>query len=278
MKQITITKKDLLKAYPKVPDQKYKHTFSASGMLIDELTYCAGQWTSEELYDNNWEYAPRKPYSFDYEADLFEHTKTTTELLELASRLLVYIVPNDAMLKQKPPLQAGANCALNNHEKWAELLKAYTNALKEDSTDGISEAYNKALQDEQDSYNDVQYSDWLNGDRNYAGVVYEIAKYFTDARDGSYTPYDSKTKTDASYTFTLNECDINTIKDGGYKTNQAKKWLIDSIISAGNAREYKEKQEREKRKVERERIAIYKTKQAQEAETARKEKLLGMGL
>lgn len=268
---ITITEKDLEKRMPFVKGKKYRHVFSPSGMLIDELAYCAGQWTSEELYSNNFEYEPNEPYSFDYEADLFSKTKTATDLLELASKLDIYIVPNDAMLKQKPPLQAGASCALHMPEKWQELLTAYTEKLKEDGIDSISEAYSKQLQKEKDSFNDDQYREWLNGDRsNYAGVVYEIAKYFTDERDGSYN------KEDQSYTFTLNEYDIETAKDHGYKKNQLKSWLLDRIINAGYAREEKENIEIEKRKAERERLAIYKKKQAEEAEADRKAKLLSM--
>jgi hypothetical protein len=45
MKQITLTQKDIEKA---------NIQNSPSGMLIDELAYSAGQWTSEDLYSNNY--------------------------------------------------------------------------------------------------------------------------------------------------------------------------------------------------------------------------------
>lgn len=264
---------------PLVAGKDYRHTFSASGELIDELAYCAGQWTSEELWNNNFEYEPREPYMFDYEADLFEHTKTDKQLGKICVALA-----NDDILKctrteDGDNLQTGAYYALHYPEQWAELLKAYTEKLNADGVDGISEAYNKELQDEKDSYSDDQYREWLNGDhRDYRGVVYEIAKYFTDERDGSYAKYDHKTKTDASYTFTLNEADIETAKDYGYNKNQLKSWLLGEIISAGNAREYKDKIKHEERKTERERLAIYKKEQADKAEAERKAKLQAMTL
>lgn len=279
MKQITITEKELLKAYPKVEGQKYKHCFSPSGMLIDELAYCAGQWTSEDLCENNFEYEPREPYSFNYEEDLFKATKTGDQLYAMAQKLEVSINANWSRLCKEQKLQAGACVALNNPGEWSNLLSAYTEKLQADGVDGISEAYNKELQDEKDSYNDDQYREWLNGDhRDYRGVVYEIAKYFTDERDGSYTKYNEATKTDASYTFTLNENDIETAKDNGYNKNQLKAWLLDSIIASGNDREREDKKKREARKEERERLAIYKKKQAEEADADRKAKLLAMTL
>lgn len=268
MKTITINQKDIDKA---------KLSNSPSGMLIDELAYASGQWTSEDMYGNNFEYEPYVPYQYNYENDLFEHTKTATDLLEIASKLNVYIVPNDKMLKQKPPLQAGANCALNMPEKWDMLLEAYTEKLKQDRTDGISETYNKELQDEIDSYHDDLYSEWLNGDHgNYAGVVHEIARYFTDERDGSYTPYNHDTKTEASYTFTLNEDDMEKYKEAGYRSNQIKGALIDEIVASGNARKAKEQAENEKRRAERERLQAYKKEQAEKKAEDRKAKLLSM--
>lgn len=281
MKQITITEKELLKAYPKVEGKDYKHCFSPSGMLIDELAYCAGQWTSEDLYENNFEYEPHEPYSFDYEADLFLKTKTHPELCNTA-REIGYEgnLPSLQMcIKKGTNLQAGAFTALKLPEIWSALLELYTEKLKEDGVDGISEAYNKELQDEKNSYNDDQYREWLNGDHsNYRGVVYEIAKYFTDERNGSYTKYNDATKTDASYTFILNEQDIETAKDNGYNKNQLKAWLLDCIIASGNDREREDKAKREARKAERERIAEYKKKKADEAEVERKAKLLAMTL
>lgn len=264
MKQITLTQKDIEKA---------KICNSENGMLIDELAYASGQWTSEELYSNNFEYEPHKPYNFDYEADLLKATKTAEQLYELAQLLEVSINANWSRLSREQGLQAGACMALNNAPSWNELLTAYTDKLEEDGVDGISEAYNKELQEEKDSYNDDQYREWLNGDhRNYAGVVYEIAKYFTDGRDGSY---DEKK---GEYTFTLSDYDIENAGDYGYSKNQLKAWLLDSIIGSGNDRARKDKAEREARKEERERLAEYKREQNNKVEEERKAKLLAMTL
>lgn len=259
--QITITQKDI---------EKNKICNSPSGELIDELAYSAGEWTSEDLWGQNFDYEPSKPYSFNYEADLFEATKTLTQLQGLANSLDISI--NEGLFSGMN-LQAGAYCALHMPEKWQELLTAYTEKLDEDGVDGISKAYNKELQDEKDSFNEDLYQEWLYGDhRNYNGVVYEISKYFTEERDGSYD------KKSGEYTFTLGEEDIQNYKDAGYKKNQIKGALIDEIRSAGNARNQKEKVEMEKRKAERERLAIYKKEQADKAEAERKAKLLAMTL
>jgi len=283
MKTITITEKEFNKAkiknkliYKSTDDKEYAHSFSPSGMLIDELAYCAGQWTSEDLYCNNCEYEPNEPYNFNYENDLFENTKTVKDYQKIIKDLNISIGIRSAKTGK---LQMGAYIALEHAEKWQELLEAYTKKLKEDRTEGISKKYNDELQKEIDEYSDDQYREWLYGDRrDYAGVIYEIAKYFTDERDGSYTKYDHKTKTDASYTFILNDDDIEKAKDEGYNKNQLKKWLIDNIIESGKAREYKEKQENEKRKTERERLAIYKKEQKEKEDQERKEKLLSMKL
>jgi hypothetical protein len=179
MKQITLTQKDIEKA---------KIQNSPSGMLIDELAYSAGQWTSEDLYSNNYEYEPNEPYSFDYEADLFLKTKTHPELCNTA-REIGYEgnLPSLQMcIKKGTTLQAGVFTALRLPEIWSALLEMYTNKLKEDRTDGISEAYNTQLQEEIDEYQEEQYREWLNGDRsNYAGVVKEIARYFTESGQGA---------------------------------------------------------------------------------------------
>ena len=179
MIKIILTGEDLDKVKPvwtSKDGKKYPHSFSASGMLIDELAYASKQWTSEDLSDNNFEYQPREPYNFNYENDLLANTKTATDLLEVASKLSVYIVPNEKMLKQKPKLQAGANCALNMPEQWQELLETYTEELKENGVDSISHTYNEQLQKESDRFWDGMRHEWLEGDQNYAGVIKEIKK------------------------------------------------------------------------------------------------------
>jgi hypothetical protein len=174
-------------------------------------------------------------------------------------------------IKKGTTLQAGAFTALRLPEIWSALLEMYTNKLKEDRTDGISEAYNKALQEEIDEYQEEQYREWLNGDRsNYAGVVKEIARYFTESRQGEYD------REEREYTFTLDEQDIENMTDDGYKPSQGKKYLLDAIATASNARRSKDQIAREVRKLERERLKAYKAEQARQAEAERKAKLLSM--
>lgn len=266
MKTVTITPKDI---------KKYKLAFSASGEVIDELAYCAKQWTSEDLRDENMEYEPNEPYNFNYEADLFEATKTHPDLCNL-SRKIGYTgnLPSfEACILKGANLQAGAYMALNFPDLWAEFLELYTEKVKEDRFDSISKAYILQLEKEVDSFYDDQEREWLYGDRsNYAGVVYEIAKYFTDEREGSY---DQKAD---EYTFTLNEYDIEKAKDEGYNKSQLKGWILDNASQSGHARRQKEADDREKRKIERERIAKYKAEQKAKDEEERRQKLLSMTL
>jgi len=263
--KITLTQKDIEKA---------KIQNSASSMLIDELAYSAGQWTSEDLYQNNFDYEPIEPYMFDYEADLLANTKTEEDIYRVIKELGIGMNANITTLAKKAKLQAGAWIALEQPEFFSTLLEAYTSYLKEHGTDqNISKDHAKELEEAKDSYYDDQYREWLNGDRsNYAGVVYEIAKYFTDERDGSYD------KKAGEYTFELNEEDIENAKDSGYNKRQLKAWLLDSVRNSGNAKASKDRQEREERKAEREKQTAYKAEQKASAEAERKAKLLSMTL
>lgn len=272
MKSITITEKDLLKAYPKVEGKDYKHTFSESGQLIDELAYSAARWTFCQLEEQDSEYQPKKPYSFDYETDLFSQTRTYKDLCNIAAQLgYKGELPSVLfMAKEAPNLQAGAFTALHTPEAWRNLLYLYIQKLEENGTEGISEAYNKELQNDIDNFYDDLHKVWLHGDRHDTGVIRKISEYFTSNGEGVYTPNPKNPE----YRFIVDEDDIEKAESEGYNKNQLKKWLIDSIIESGKAREYKEKQEREKRKAERESVAAYKEKQ----EAERKAKLLAMTL
>lgn len=250
---ITITQKDIEKA---------KIQFSESGCIIDELAYSAGEYTSEQLYESNFDYEPSEPYNFDYETDLLDNTKTREQLNDIISKLDIDI-PVGLSVQNESNLYAGAQMALNNKERFQELLEAYTEKLKEDRTDSISNEYNKQLQSELDDWYDDIYRAWLKGDRDYIGVVKSIARYFTDCGEGEYN------KTNHEYTFLLNDYDIEKAKEEGYNKRQLKKWLLDSIYQSGEARDYRDKQERLKRKAERERLAEYRKEQAEKAENER---------
>ena len=241
MKSITITQKDIEKA---------KINNTDSGYIIDELAYSAGQWTQNDLDENNWEYEPSEPYQYDFEADLFEHTKDRkTDLYTVAKTLGISLNANITNLAKKRKLQCGAFMALETPENWKILLEAYTENLKDNGTMGsLSKEYVKELEEAKDSYHDDQYKEWLYGDhRDYAGVIYEIAKYFTDERDGSY---DEKAH---SYSFALNDADIEKAKDfwdiynkeSGYSASQLKAWILSEITDAGHGRANKEARSRE---------------------------------
>lgn len=268
MKHITITPKDL---------DGYKILFTDSGHVIDELAYSIGQCTHDELYDYA-EGEPYKPYSFDYEGDLFRATKTESKLYATAKTLGIGLNANLGKLSKKKKLQAGAFMALQDPTSWAALLEAYTNKLQDDRTDAMSNAYVKALEEEVESYYKDITREWLHGDHsNSFGVIYEIGKYYTEnPRECSYD-----LKTD-EYTFALDEdvieFELEAYDGSKYSLVAYKNYLLMTIRNKSEARQYKDKQEHEKRKKEREDLAAYKEgREKMEAED-RRAKLLAMKL
>lgn len=259
---IVITQKDIEKAGIQN---------SESGMLIDELAYSAKQWTSEMLYSENIDHEPSELYNFDYEDDLLENTKTREQLKYILQKLEIDM-PIGLKVQNACNLYAGAQVALNSPDEWNEILEAYTEKLKDERTDGISKKYNKALQDELDDWHNDRYSEWLNGDRDYIGVVKSIAKYFIDSGQGEYN------KKYHEYTFLLNDYDIEKAKDDGYNKRQLKKWILQSIMQSSENRAYADKAEREQRKAERERVAQYKKEQAEKADNERIARLKALTL
>ncbi len=260
--KIKITQKDI---------ENSKIQFTDSGYIIDELAYSVGQLTSDEVQENNIEYSPKVPYMFNFEADLFDNTKTALQYIAINTTLEAGAEMGANITEQKKSgLQAGAFMALNYPEQWQKLLEAYTENLKENPHESISEAYNKALEKEQNEfYSDLQH-EWLHGDRSWCGVIEEVSKYYTESRDGHF---DSVT---ATYTFEVDDNTIADYKERGYNKNQIKNALLDSIYGKGEARRNKQRAESEKRKIERENLAQYKADQKAKAEAERKLKLLAM--
>ena len=276
--KIIITDKDL-KKYNKVMKNKdgeeYCNMFSDSGMIIDELAFASKQWTTDELYQNNADYEVYTPYGYNYEDALFTATKTSKDILKLSSILGINKWSNrDIKEMEETKLQAGAYIALAYPEAWEELLEKYKEKLQEDRTEGISKAYNEQLQKEIDSEWDNLYKEWLYGDRNEIGVIKEIKKYW-EAEDVVYNKKDN----DTFIFFFDKEQARDTLENYNGEKLSAKNYkdyLLGEIQEAGEARQYKDKEENEKRKIERERLAVYKKEQATQAEAERKAKLLSM--
>lgn len=280
--KITLTQTDIEKA---------KIQNSPNGELIDELAYSAGEWTSEDLYSNNFEYEPSEPYQYNYEKDLFTHTRTAGELYALAQQLEVPMNANWERIAKEQGLQAGAYMALNYPEQWATLLSAYKDKLQEDRAEGISEQYNKKLQEEIDSYNNDQYKEWLYGDhRDYAGVIRMISKYYTeDSRAGEYTKYNPDTQAEASFTFEMDEQQLHNdycgadLSDSASECEECKKHdfkadLLATIEHASNTRKAKDTATREARRAEFAKKKEYQAKRKLEDEAERRAELLAMTL
>lgn len=268
--QISITQKDIEKA---------KISRSETGMLIDEIAYAIGQPTSDCIYNYN-EYIP-EPYNFDFEADLLENTKTEKDVANLLKKLDSNALAGTTAVHGRPNLQAGAYYALNYPEHFNTLLQEYTQAVKYGDTftgDVISKQYQKEKEEAEADYYDEQYEEWLNGDYagNYRGVIRHIIKYF----DLESVTYSTKTPTDIIFEVD-NEIATQQLEDYNGKKlteNNYKAYILETIKYQSEARNYKEEKERETRKVERERLAIYKAEQKEKADQERKERLLKLTL
>lgn len=263
-------------------DVEARKLTSSSGLTIDALAYAAGQWDSNDLYENNWDYAPREPYNFDYETDLLENTVTAEDFNTRAGTLCSPYMMINYKAEDLKGLQAGAYCALNDPEAWSKLLSDWTEKLKEEGTEGPSKAFNKELQAAQDSYNDDQHREWLNGDhRNWPGIVESVSKYFTEDREAGN--YDQKLD---EYTFTQpadvwHELACNCYEEGctDYTTaEQVKAWILDSIASSGATRANKDRAAREIRSAEYAKTKAYKEAGARAVAEARKKKLEALTL
>jgi hypothetical protein len=265
---IDITPKDI---------KKYNFSFSASGRVIDELAYSAKQWTEDDLFENNIDY---ENGSFDYiierfnfENALLEQTKTKDELVAIAE-----LLDTGATLDmKKTKLQAGAYMALKNAGQWSELLKAYTDKCKEEMYSyndseflfKYASTLQKELADSVSDFYKQNYKEWLYGDhRDYAGVIREIAKYWTEDRDNG--AYDEKTDV---YTFTI---DKETAKDeleqwngGKLSIKEYKSYLLGRMHDACNGIFEAKRAENRKRKEESERQRAYKAEQKAKAEADR---------
>lgn len=259
MKIITLTQKDI---------EKHNIQNTASGMLIDELAFATGKYTPFDDC-NYYDYKPNEPYMYDYEADLFEHTKTAQELSELAEKLDVGYTQQTS---GKITLQAGAYMALNKPEQWQELLTAYTESLKDNRADGMSQQYNTAMQKTIDDYYEDSYDEWLKGDRSNEGAISIISRYFTENRNGTY---DSKNNT---YMFEIDDNTLQDYKDNGYTGAQTKMALLGIIKESSDSQSEKERADNAKRKEEREKTSAYKAERAEREAQERKEKLLSMKL
>jgi hypothetical protein len=263
---VSITQKDI---------EQVKISFSESGQVIDELAYGAGEWISEQLFENNVDYQPQEPYEFDFEADLFGKTKKPLDMINLITDFDYRMPAEITFVGKCGNLQAGAYMALNYPEAWEALLKEYEQAVKDNPE--LSVEYASELEKEQGEWQEQNYKYWLMGDRHYEGVICKIARKFVDNRDAG--SYDEKSDI---YTF---ELDLREARDLYEESNGEvvrfnakifKAWLLDNIKYASEARQSEEQREREARKVERERVAKYRAERDKKGQAEREAKLRAM--
>lgn len=270
----------------KLKTEDIKKTYSPSGTILDELAYSSGQWTEEDLRQNNFDYEHEGfDYvieHFDFEDSLLKATKTEKGLSEII--LLLRTNTNQLFENEKTDgLQAGAYYALNYPNQWNTLLKAYESKCKEEMynefysneflTDYAPEL-KKELQEAEDSFWKYITREWLYGDngRNSNGILYEIKKYW----EAEEIIFNEKNWDEITLIFEDEQVKDDLENwDGGKPTiKNYKEYLLTRISDHSEYRNEKEKRQREERKAERERLTAYKKSQAEAREKERKEKLL----
>ena len=151
-------------------------------------------------------------------------------------------------------------------------MNEYTEELKNNQSDTISKEFTAQLEKEKESFQKDQYNEWLNGSRDYSGVIREIAKHFTEDRESSL--YDNEKDV---YSFVYDEEEAKSIyqeyTDQRFSLKGFKSMLLDEIRSSGNNIANKKRAEAEKRKIEREATNIYKAKCLEGEKQAREAKL-----
>lgn len=276
--QITITDKDILKG---------RECVTASGMLIDELAYSAGEATQDDLdpdfygQDEAIEYVVKE---HNYETELLQQTKTPDQL-----SLMCAVLSNSAYSVPKDVKHAGAYLALHEPENFATVLDAYRDKCKEEAWNyydsdflrGGAPDLVKELREAVDAQNEQNHKEWLHGDhRDYAGVLSLIAKYY-----GASERLEYNEKKGDSVVFTFDDNSLYESVTGEYSREEGakmpsmavcKEWLISAITSSINAKHEKNKAEAAKRKEERERVTAYKAERQAQEDRERREKLAAL--
>ena len=260
---------ETMKKYPRVP-------FSMSGLLIDELAYSAGQWTEDELNENNMDYESEsvhyllKEWKNGNAEDQFIHW------LETAKN-----EPRDKNYK-KSRLMFGAWLALHWPKSFETRLNDYIERVDsafwdDDELEELAPELRADKTKAAESFWQNLTHEWLWGDRNGRGVVAEIGRVY-GAED---TEYDHKRGDVFSFEYdpeTLHGRYCGCVEDAEKckeKMNY-KHELINEIYAAANSRRAKDEAEQEKRHTENKRTAEYKKQRAEESKAEREAKLKSM--
>jgi hypothetical protein len=233
----------------KITDKDIKQKGSYSGLLIDELAFSAGQWTKDDLFENNCDYDDE---SAGY---ILEHFDFENEFLKTISK--------KQAKKYKKDL---SKFDLDLHDYIDEIKELVGN---EDLEEKCKTLFDE-LQAGRDEFWKQLTKEWLYGDySNYRGVVYEIGKYY-GAED---TIYNHKKGDSFTFIFDIEDLHENYCGCGEYasdckeyKEKDYKQLLLNSINNSIDIETAKEKRKKEEREAEYKRQAEYRAKQAKEKE------------
>lgn len=290
---VTISDKDIL---------KYGNDCTMSGQSIDMLAMAIGEWTEEDLTQNN------HAYEYDGLEYIFEHFNFENALLEhgaamakegnasgFIDEVLGYAAwlhedeekGNEVKYEQgmnlfmayyRQKLQVGAWFAINYPLTWQKALEAFEERcedLKFNYNEGELERIAPKLAAEitesiEDFWQELQ-EEWLNGSRDFAGILRIAAKRLS-AESVEWL----NQKNEIAVTWSDEGArEFLTGTDAEDKPSMAalKRELSYYIACKMNTEASKEQAEKERRKAERERVVKYQAERKQAAELERIEKL-----
>jgi hypothetical protein len=267
-----------------------------SGRLIDKVAVALDKWTEDELMENNIDYENEGALylikEYDYEARLLEllnkpRTLTTLDALMVSLGIdREQIIAAWHALKKYPRVKYGAAIALGDADLFTALMSDFEDAIKEADwgyNDEDSYLYKfapelaKKMQDSIDEFYKDLTHEWLYGDRDSAGLLRDIEKFF----DAESVDYNAKNDT-MGLEFTPEAA--GELIDGFYSYDTTKKTtarnlkaaLVDDIAVKMEARADEEKAKREKRAAENKETREYQAKRKTEEEADRIAKLKAM--
>lgn len=259
----------------KLISKDIKNDETISGTLIDKVAIACGQWTEDDLYQNNFEYEGE---SVDYVWNNFDYENAFLEWLNKNENEVKRLEGFD-----QSKLKAGAFLAIHYPSEFADRQKEYQEKLNEarySSEEAIAELspeLAKKCEEAQDQFWKQLRKEWLFGDyREWAGMDKELARK-VGAMKADYIE-----ATDTMFlTYSFDEArefieDKEGISEGRITASRLKQDIVDWIEDNQQYNMTKEREENKKRVDECKRLNEYKAQQAKDAATERKAKLLKM--
>ena len=224
----------------------YKANGNSTGSALDTLAIAVDGRDSNDIDDNMFE---AEDAAIDY---VLEHYDYERDMLKAAT---------------KKELKAW----LNDPQAQAIALSVFTDKLRRDSQPAYESDTDlaKELQEAMDAVHDDNYKEWINGDhREWDGILSMASKRYSE-REIEFTTDKGEVYADIPDTTIA-----QWIEDGSIARKGEARTYLEHCVNTDARNEYQKRiSKNEARKVEHERLAAYRAKQAEAAEVARQEKI-----